>query len=327
MLLRIHIRILIAITVILSMAVLVCIGLSHRSGSSTPVFPNERNTQVEHGTATTVDNSPSRSDDESGHSLLSPTMNDTQGDTRQSEIPTADGGGKLSRDPTALLMLLNKHGESEMLRNNAANKLRDLGEPTLVKNLTEMLRDEKETPKWRNYCVQQLYFSYVTAPNPSIVDTFFKASSCDEKMVRICAVWSLALVATPGDKSKTPDAETLKKIQAIALAALREKDTHFLITEAGVQSCARLGLTEALPDIRALASSDQTKPEHLRIVSVAALGDLKDTESTPLLERLSKEATGQLQSAAQLALKRINEAKAQDKIRESPESKRPEDKF
>ena len=88
---------------------------------------------------------------------------------------------------------------------------------------------------------------------------------------------------------------------------MREKDAHFLITEAGVQSCARLGLTEALPEIRALAASNETKPEHLRIVSVAALGDLKDTESIPLLEQLSKTATGQLQSAARLALTRLSQ--------------------
>lgn len=175
-----------------------------------------------------------------------------------------------------------------------------------------MLWDEKETPKWRNYCVQHLYQCYEDKPDAAILDTLFKAVDANEKMVRICAVWSLALVATPNDKSKAPDSETLKRIQAVALAALREKDAHFLITEAGVQSCARLGLTEALPEIRALASSGQTKPEHLRIVSVAALGDLKDTESIPLLEKFSKEATGQLQSAAKLALKRIIEAEKAD---------------
>jgi hypothetical protein len=205
-----------------------------------------------------------------------------------------------------LTWLLLKNDENEALRNNIANKLRECGDPNLVSNLTTMLWNEQETPKWRNYCVQHLYQCYEDKPDPAILDTLFKAAECDEKMVRICAVWSLACVATPDDKAKVPDEETLKKIQTVALAALREKDAHFLITEAGVQSCARLGLNEALPEIRALAASNETKPEHLRIVSVAALGDLKDTESIPLLEKLSKDATGQLQSAARLALTRLS---------------------
>jgi len=212
----------------------------------------------------------------------------------------------------SLTQLLQSRDENEALRNNVANKLRECGDPSLVSDLTTMLWDEKETPKWRNYCVQHLYQCFEDKPDPAILATLFKAAECNEKMVRICAVWSLALVATPNDKSKAPDEATVGKIRAIALAALREKDAHFLITEAGVQSCARLVLTEALPEIRALAASDQTKPEHLRIVSVAALGDLKDTESIPLLEKLSKEATGQLQSAAKLAIKRIIEAEKAD---------------
>ena len=104
-----------------------------------------------------------------------------------------------------------------------------------------------------------------------------------------------------------PDEETLGKIRALALKALREKEAHFLITEAGVQSCAHLGLSEALPEIRALAGNDDTKPAHLRVVAIAALGELKDRESISLLEKLSKEATGQLQQAANISLKKIND--------------------
>jgi len=227
----------------------------------------------------------------------------------------------------ALRSLLKEPGEDDALRNLVANKLRECGEPHLVSDLTEMLWDEKETPKWRNYCVQHLYQCYEDKPDPAILDTLFKAAETEEKMVRICAVWSLARVATPRDANKRPGTETLEKIRATALAALREKDAHFLIMTAGVQSCARLGLTEALPDIRVLASSNDTKPASLRIAAVAALGDLKDTESIPLLERLSKEATGQLQSAAELALKRLNEAKARGETTEPPGPERPEDKF
>jgi len=227
----------------------------------------------------------------------------------------------------ALRSLLKDAGENEALRNNVANKLRECGDPNLVADLTAMLWDENETPKWRNYCVQHLYQCYADKPDPAVLDTLFQAAEADERMVRICAVWSLARVATPHDKSKAPGEETLSRTRALALLALREKDAHFLITTAGVQSCARLGMAEALPDIRALASSDGTKPVSLRIAAVAALGELKDTESLPLLERLSREAAGQLQLAARLALKRISEAEARGEATVPPEADRPEDKF
>ena len=210
---------------------------------------------------------------------------------------------------------------AEAERNDIANSLLGRDNRRLVAELTEMLWDERESPKWRNYCVQHLYACYEKQPDPAIPGTLFKAAQCDEKMVRICAVWSLARVATPRDRARIPDEDTLGGIHALALQALREKNTHFLITEAGVQSCARLGLTEALPEIRALAGSDDTKPTHLRVVAVAALGELKDAESAHLLERLSNEATGQLQAAAQLALKRVKEAEGADQPELAPEDR------
>lgn len=222
---------------------------------------------------------------------------------------------------SALRQLLRKSDEDKALRNNVANKLRQCGEPRLATDLTDMLWDEDETPKWRNYCVQHLFSCYEKEPNPAILDTLFKAAEADEKMVKICAVWSLSRIATPRDVDKKPDTETLEKIRALALEALREKNTHFLIAEAGVQSCARLGLTEALPEIRALAGSDETKPTHLRVVAIAALGELSDTESVPLLAKLSQEATGQVQAAAELALKRIGEDEEVDQPELAPEDR------
>ncbi len=213
---------------------------------------------------------------------------------------------------SALRWLLRKPDEDEALRNNVANRLRECGEVHLAGDLTEMLWDEKETPKWRNYCVQHLYGCYEEEPDPAILRTLFKAADAaetDEKLVRICAVWSLARAATPRDESRLPDEATLGRIRGQALAALREKDAHFLITTAGVQSCARLGLREALPRIREIAGNDSTKPTHLRVVTVAALGDLGDETDLPLLERLSSSAKGQLKSAAALALKRLDRAK------------------
>ncbi len=142
----------------------------------------------------------------------------------------------------------------------------------------------------------------------------------DEKLVRICAVWSLTRVATPRDRRKAPDDVTLGRIRAAALATLREKDAHFLITTAGVQSCARLKLKEALPAIRKLATDENTKPTHLRVVSLAALGDLGNDTDLALLDRLAKSAKGQLKSAAAFAAKKVRRRAA-----EPPENPTPVD--
>ncbi|MHC4506848.1 MAG: HEAT repeat domain-containing protein, partial [Planctomycetota bacterium] len=139
----------------------------------------------------------------------------------------------------ALRWLLRKPDEREALRNNVANRLRKCGDEHLVSDLTEMLWDGKETPKWRNYCTQHLYTCYAEKADPRILDTLFEAVECDEKLVRICAVWSLARAGTPRDESRKPDEETAARIREMVLAALMEKDAHFLITTAGVQSCAR----------------------------------------------------------------------------------------
>ncbi len=81
---------------------------------------------------------------------------------------------------------------------------------------------------------------------------------------------------------------------------------------AGVQSCALLGLKEALPDIRPLAASDATKPTHLRVVAVAALGDLGDETDLALLDRLATSAAGQLKGAAELAARKVRSRRSAD---------------
>lgn len=75
----------------------------------------------------------------------------------------------------ALRRLLCCGDQHEALRNNVANKLRQCGDERLVTDLTDMLWDEKETPKWRNYCAQHLYTCYEKEPDPAIPDTLFRA--------------------------------------------------------------------------------------------------------------------------------------------------------
>jgi len=223
----------------------------------------------------------------------------------------------------ALRWLLREAGGSEALRNNVANRLRECGEEHLSGDLTEMLWNENETPKWRNYCVQHLYNCFEEEPDTAILDTLSEATKAGEKMVRICAIWSLVRLATPRDKTTAPGESFLARTRHTALAALREKNAHFLIRTAGVQSCARLGLEVALPDIRNLAADQSTKPTHLRVVSIAALGDLGDAADLPLLERLAESSRGQLKSAAALAAKKIKKLPRKAKRETEPAREAP----
>ena len=104
------------------------------------------------------------------------------------------------------------------------------------------------------------------------------------------------------------------------MAALEGKSTHFLVRMAGVQSCARMQMDEALPQIRRMAEDSRTSPTHLRVVAIAALGDLGGQTDMELLERLAANAEGQLRSAAALAAKKIKKRAAETKH----ETKAPE---
>ena len=209
-----------------------------------------------------------------------------------------------------LMTTLTDRTYSPTTRNNAANLLLNASDPSLAGELVRMLRDSSESATWRNYCLQFLCLSYLQNQRADVLEAMTEACGYDEPKISSCAVWSLARVATPRDRRKTPDGETVERIRAAALDALSEKDAHFLIRTAGVQSCGRLGLAEALPDIREIAGNDNTKPTHLRKVAAAALGDLGDDSDLPLLERLASSARGQLKSAAALALRKIKKRAA-----------------
>ena len=233
--------------------------------------------------------------------FLAPAFDESKGIVQRMKAVEAVPRAQAQDTLAALRWLLRKRGENEGLRNIVANKLRECGEEHLVSDLTKMLWNEEETPKWRNYCVQQLYICYGQEPDPAIVDTLLRGAGCEETLVRICAIWSLSLIASEPPSSP----ELVSKARELALAGLRDEKAHFLIRTAGVHSCAQLELREALPGIRELAGSDDTKPTSLRVAAAAALGDLKDAESTPVLERLAKTASGQLQAAARIALRKI----------------------
>jgi hypothetical protein len=123
-------------------------------------------------------------------------------------------------------------------------------------------------------------------------------------------------------------------VKELALAVLRDEKAHLLVRTGGAQSCGRMALTEAAPELRKLAESPQTEIS-LRTVAIAGLGQLNDEESRPLLMKLSgspvpgtrstaimspparsgdtikgDHVPERIRQAAQMALQRLDAAKA-----------------
>ncbi|HEY3319894.1 MAG TPA: hypothetical protein VGP72_05395 [Planctomycetota bacterium] len=186
----------------------------------------------------------------------------------------------------ALRQCLWRRSENEGVRNNVADKLRGWQEEHLVKDLTAMLWDAQETPKWRNYCVQHLYTYFITFGDREILETLMEAAEDEENMVVAGALWSLARIASSRDASKLPDAKTTARIHEMCLTALRDENAEMLVRIAGVQSCACLRAPDALAVCRKLSEDTNPKSAYLRMVAIAAIGDLGDLDDADKLRAI-----------------------------------------
>ena len=208
-------------------------------------------------------------------------------------------------------------------RNNAANRLLNQRDPQLAGELIRMLKDETESVTWRNYCVQFLRGCYEQKQEPVVLETLLETCQNPKPELSSCGLWSLAQLAAPttardrgqgiGGREQQGNSllpsEATAKVKELALAALRDEKAHLLVRTGGAQSCGRMGLTEAAPELRKLAESPQTDIS-LRTVAIAGLGQLKDEESRPLLTTLCADQSARVRQAAEMALKRLDQAKA-----------------
>ena len=230
---------------------------------------------------------------------------------------------------------------SPTARNNAANRLLNERDAKLAAELIRMLKDETESVTWRNYCVQFLRGCYQQKQEPVVIEALLGTCQSPTPELSSCALWSLAQLAAPTALTRAPlpggegegtlprpplnaegengrhDAcatsllppEATARVKELALAALRDEKAHLLVRTGGAQSCARMGLAESAPELRKLAESPQTDIS-LRTVAIAGLGQLKDKESRPLLTSLCADKTARIRQAAQMALQRLDAAKA-----------------
>jgi hypothetical protein len=151
--------------------------------------------------------------------------------------------------------------------------------------------------------------------NQKVADALFEASEYPEPELSSCGIWSLAQLASPKPWANTvPGAAKLNasllpaevdaRTRELALRALRDEKAHLLVRTGGVQSCARMGLSEAAPDLRTIAV-DPKADLSIRTVAVAGLGQLKDEAARELLTQLSNDPSPRLKQAAQMALRAL----------------------
>ena len=206
---------------------------------------------------------------------------------RMKALDALPGSARSPESLAALRWLMWERKEDAGVRNSAAEKLREWDEEHIAGDLTAMLWDMQESARWRNDCVQRLYECYAESGQPEVLNTILDASLADEKTVVICALWSLARVATLSDEGKLPDNSVLERIHQSCLAALQDERAELLVRVAGVQSCAWMKLPETLAECRKIMQDDNPKAAYLRMVAVAAIGDLGDMNDAKVLHKLA----------------------------------------
>jgi HEAT repeat protein len=203
---------------------------------------------------------------------------------RNNPVPAIQHGTVQGSDmaPAALLAAMKDRTQSPLYRQEATIQLIHKGIPSVVANLIQMAGDQTEDLYWRNFCVQLLRIAVDTKRDDAAVAALFTLSGNPESELSATAIWNLAvLVAPDAGKTRLKDDE-MQQARQLALSALHDEKKRARMLQAGIQSCGRLGLRDALPDLRRVAA-DETDPA-LSQLALAALGELRDSDSRPLLE-------------------------------------------
>jgi len=239
---------------------------------------------------------------------------------RAQEIKTRPPG-HIKASLSELHGLLTDKAQPAALRNTVANRLGEVRDKELPVALRQMLVDEKEWPKWRGYCVQQLGECYLRGQQrEECLDAIFKATEIEEPQVQSTAIWNLALLATSRQVSKRPPAKRIAEARREIVRALGEEDLDEDVKLAAVIAAGQMEITEALPTVRAMVADEKTsKPYRLRAVTV--LGKLGDESDLDLLAKAASDGSKRLKMIVATAVNRI---KARAEV-EKPKTPAPED--
>jgi HEAT repeat protein len=223
----------------------------------------------------------------------------TENDTADANTQVAAGSAKknnhkqhgtIYKDPSSphfmdtsnLLTAIHEQQQSPLYRQDAALQLIHKGDPSIVAHLIQMAGDQTEDLYWRNFCVQLLRIAVDAKRDDAAVSALFTLSGNTDPELSATAIWNLAVLVVPAVGQTRLKDDELQKARQLALSALHDEKKRPRMLQAGIQSCGRLGLRDALPDLRRMAA-DESDPA-LSQLALAALGELRDSESRPLLE-------------------------------------------
>lgn len=207
---------------------------------------------------------------------------------------------KLQNTPAniaALRWLLWQPSFSETLRNEAAKILLQWNPEWLVADLLQLMRDEKQPPLWRGWCVQYLEQHYRERRDGESVTGMFAAANGADASPEVQAAFSLSVLCRDLEW-KTTDPEHFKAFKALVSVQLPKqvppdaKDAQLKeksgVAEALLDAAGEGGLTELAPAIEQIAG-DKRWNAGVRVAAVKALMLIGRKESLPVLQKCAAE--------------------------------------
>ena len=180
----------------------------------------------------------------------------------------------------------------------------------LGRRIVGMFNDKGMDDQWRDYALQHFSLYHEKKwpngvppdndPEASLIhDAYWKA--LDETHNTIAGVALIGLQSV----SETDPRYDRKKVadSAVSLAKRSDVSVHVKIT--AMQVCGVMGVTEILPEARAVAEEADTHV--LKISAIATIGDVGEARDVAFLRKLLQQSgTGKLKKAVETAIEKIS---------------------
>jgi HEAT repeat protein len=221
--------------------------------------------------------------------LLDPNARDRVTPDLDARIPTIS-----PEDLPAALIVFRNPKEDDTVRHELANLLRRSNYPRLTEDLIEILNNQEESERFRDFAVQHLFLNAEEQPEQRDKVLPVLHGALEDRHDKVRAEALLALCRLRAERG-----------QATALAWLRDASpAQDGVRYQAIRCVHLLGLRETMPELRRLAAEGS---ESERIKAIVALADWKDDSIRPLLEEIAQaqDASQALKSCATGALKRL----------------------
>ncbi len=214
------------------------------------------------------------------------------------------------RDRALLVEGVLDRTNSPVIRNDmlCALERQQMPTPALGAHLVAMCRDEAESYRWRDYCLQHLPQAYRHADNQPEIRGFLVAAARGELRVEgeeesVPGAFSgTALIALVALAKEDPTLKDTVRDLARAGVEAADQDPDRAVT--ALQTARRTGDRSVLPLARSLAG-DAESQTRLRMSALSVLGELGDASDVPLLQTLAAEAPKDLRRVAAYQLESL----------------------